>query len=154
MNSSLKKTLKWTLIVIAVPALVAGLLVYNNWRDLHLAYRKSVGVYVVNLKKSSIQLLRRDSVELSGLKLILNPDGVFYFSHRVDYFTDSLGIWEIDGYGMDRYITIKMRGGRIYQMDTCCSNDSTISIAYPHFDKSNMYGSLAFQKLETDKEIK
>ena len=46
---------------------------------------------------------------------------------------------------------IKMSSGRVYQFDTCCALDSTISVAYPYSDQSNRYGSLAFEKLENEK---
>lgn len=146
------KIFKWFVILLLAITLLAGFLMFNNWRHLQSEYEQSEGVYIVNLNKSNIELLRQDSIQLIGLKLKLNADGSFDFSHRVSYFAGTFGVWEVDGYGMDNYIMIKMSGGRVYQFDTCCARDSTISVAYPYSDQSNKYGSLAFEKLATKKE--
>jgi hypothetical protein len=146
MGKLYKKFLKWVIIVLAVPAFVVGLLTYRKWQSLQSAREKSIGVYIVSLDKSNVQLLKEDSLQLIGLKLTLKRDGTFNLSHSVPYLSDTHGTWEVDGYGMDRFINIKMPTGSIHQMDTCCSRDSTISIAYPAFD-DNSYGWLAFEKL-------
>ena len=96
------KILKWFVIPLLAIALLAGFLMFNNWRHLQSEYKKSVGVYIVNLNKSNnIELLRQDSIQLIDLKLKLNADGSFDFSHRVSYFAGTFGVWEVDGYGMD-----------------------------------------------------
>lgn len=146
------KIFKWVIVILMVPVLLVGLMTYNNWRNLRLGYKESVGMYVINLNKSNIKLSSEDSVQFIGLKLHLESDGSFDLSHHVSYFADTFGSWEVDGYGMDRYILIKFPSGRVHQMDTCCSPDSTISISYPYSGQSSRYGFLAFERLETDKE--
>lgn len=151
MDISFKKLLKWFIIVTILPASVIGVSIYNNWKSLRLAREKSIGEYTLSLDRSNVKLTTKDSLQLVSLKLTLKSDGKFKFSQSVAYFEDTFGSWEVDGYGMDQYIVLKMPNGRIYQLDTCCSHDNTISMVYPSLDQSRKFGSIAFLKLNTGK---
>lgn len=148
----IRTTLLTIVIIFSAIILLLGLLYasvqLNEIRDKRSDKLRSVGVYEFNFNESIVDINSSDSLILKNLTLVLNKDNSFMFSRTVPHFNDSIGVWRVEGFGVDDFIILYFSNGYQCQIGVCCGKDNEITMSYPFSADGSFlrYGRLGFVK--------
>lgn len=142
---TISKILFILLVIIAIGVVVVWV---NEVIDNKKAELRSIGNYIFNFELSNVNLIEQDSIIFDGLEFNLMHDNKFIFSKMMPLINDSIGIWKVEGFGVDEFIVLYFSNGKKEQISTCCGRYNQIAITFPPIIDKNYtkYGRLAFVK--------